>query len=419
MDSNKFKYGIVFCGGGAKGAYQIGVWKRLRELGLDKEIVGVSGASIGAMNSMLFAQGNYDIAEEVWRETKESDIKAWNQSTWQSVFQSAVSYGVGKAATGALLTTGLGLANPLFSVVSTLTIGATAINLSNLLKNASCYTPDRLRDMIHKYVSPEGIATTDKQVFTALTAIAAHMPTKSESAMDSFHPACRFAGEIEYRSWAGLTYGQIVETVLASAAFPVAYPASRHNGKVYTDGGFIDNTPVKPLKDAGFRNIVVVHLDYIPNQKKREKKEGKVNSQGSGWVKFMHIWPSASLGDFLKISTDLTQRRINLGYTDTERQLLPLLERERQSEYEHLLQLLPRLDPERLKDAKRHYDLANEIYKRSIRNAVQHHNADMFRNFLKTEDGLTMVRNYEYAADLGYGPAKKMVEQIYRIQKGR
>ena len=58
MGSDEFKYGIVFCGGGAKGAYQIGAWKRLRELGMDKEIIGVSGASIGAMNSMLFAQGD-------------------------------------------------------------------------------------------------------------------------------------------------------------------------------------------------------------------------------------------------------------------------------------------------------------------------------------------------------------------------
>lgn len=122
MGSDEFKYGIVFCGGGAKGAYQIGAWKRLRELGMDKEIIGVSGASIGAMNSMLFAQGDYDAAEEVWRQTKQSDIKAWNQSAWQSAIQSLTSYGVGKAATGALLRTGLGLTNPLFSVIPILTM---------------------------------------------------------------------------------------------------------------------------------------------------------------------------------------------------------------------------------------------------------------------------------------------------------
>lgn len=78
MDSSKSKYGIVFCGGGAKGAYQIGVWKRLRELGLDKEIIGVSGASVGAMNSMLFAQEDYDRAKETWMQIRYNDLQALN-----------------------------------------------------------------------------------------------------------------------------------------------------------------------------------------------------------------------------------------------------------------------------------------------------------------------------------------------------
>ena len=397
MGSDEFKYGIVFCGGGAKGAYQIGAWKRLRELGMDKEIIGVSGASIGAMNSMLFAQGDYDAAEEVWRQTKQSDIKAWNQSAWQSAIQSLTSYGVGKAATGALLRTGLGLTNPLFSVIPILTIGATAINLSNLAKNAGFYSPDRLSDIMCKYVSPAGIAATNKQVYTALTAIEAHMPNKSESKMDSFHPACRFAGSIEYRSWASLTYEEIVETVLASAAFPVVYPVSTHRNKTYTDGGMLDNTPVKPLRDAGFRNIIVVHLEYISNKKERQKKEEMVNSQGGGWTKFMHIWPSASLGGFLEISANLTRRRINLGYMDTESQLVPLLDC--------------------TKDAEAHYNLAKNIYVQSIRSAVLSQDKKKFLAFLQTETGATMLRNYEYAADLGLAQAKEMVRQIHRIQE--
>lgn len=397
MGSDEFKYGIVFCGGGAKGAYQIGAWKRLRELGMDKEIIGVSGASIGAMNSMLFAQGDYDVAEEVWRQTKQSDIKAWNQSAWQSAIQSLTSYGVGKAATGALLRTGLGLTNPLFSVIPILTIGATAINLSNLAKNAGFYSPDRLSDIMCKYISPAGIATTNKQVYTALTAIEAHIPNKSESKMDSFHPACRFAGSIEYRSWAGLTYEEIVETVLASAAFPVAYPVSTHKNKTYADGGMLDNTPVKPLRDAGFRNIIVVHLEHISNKRERQKKEEMVNSQGGGWTKFMHIWPSTSLGGLLEISADLTRRRINLGYMDTESQLIPLLDR--------------------TKDAEAHYNLAKNIYVQSIRSAVLSQDKKKFLAFLQTEIGATMLRNYEYAADLGLEKAKEMVRQIHRLQE--
>ena len=37
------KIGLVFAGGGGKGAYHIGVWKALREYGIDKNITAVAG----------------------------------------------------------------------------------------------------------------------------------------------------------------------------------------------------------------------------------------------------------------------------------------------------------------------------------------------------------------------------------------
>lgn len=60
------KYGLVLGGGGVRGAYQIGVWKALKEIGI--EISAVSGTSIGALNSALIAQGEYDIAYKLWKE---------------------------------------------------------------------------------------------------------------------------------------------------------------------------------------------------------------------------------------------------------------------------------------------------------------------------------------------------------------
>ena len=52
------KIGLVLAGGGARGAYQIGIWKALRELNIDKHISVVSGTSIGALNAILFMQGD-------------------------------------------------------------------------------------------------------------------------------------------------------------------------------------------------------------------------------------------------------------------------------------------------------------------------------------------------------------------------
>ncbi len=39
------KLGLVLSGGGGKGVYQIGVWKALREFGLESEIAAVAGTS--------------------------------------------------------------------------------------------------------------------------------------------------------------------------------------------------------------------------------------------------------------------------------------------------------------------------------------------------------------------------------------
>lgn len=48
------KIGLVLSGGG-KGAYEVGVWRAMEQLGLAKDIAAVSGTSVGALNAALFA----------------------------------------------------------------------------------------------------------------------------------------------------------------------------------------------------------------------------------------------------------------------------------------------------------------------------------------------------------------------------
>src|SRR3954469_6758411 len=60
------RIGLLFSGGGAKGAYQIGCWKALRALGLD-DFSAIAGSSVGAMNAVLAGTGRLDTAENVWR----------------------------------------------------------------------------------------------------------------------------------------------------------------------------------------------------------------------------------------------------------------------------------------------------------------------------------------------------------------
>ena len=60
------KIGLVFDGGGGKGAYQVGVWKALKEAGLDKCVTAIAGTSVGGLNAALFVKGDLKLAEKIW-----------------------------------------------------------------------------------------------------------------------------------------------------------------------------------------------------------------------------------------------------------------------------------------------------------------------------------------------------------------
>lgn len=62
----KQKIGLVLGGGGGKGAYQVGVWKALKEYKIDKYINYLSATSIGSLNSLLFLTGDLENAINVW-----------------------------------------------------------------------------------------------------------------------------------------------------------------------------------------------------------------------------------------------------------------------------------------------------------------------------------------------------------------
>ena len=55
IDLKGKKTALVLSGGGAKGAYQLGMLRALEEAGLDRERLVLAGTSIGAINAMLYA----------------------------------------------------------------------------------------------------------------------------------------------------------------------------------------------------------------------------------------------------------------------------------------------------------------------------------------------------------------------------
>ncbi len=55
---------MVLGGGGARGAYEIGVWQALREMDIQIDII--TGCSVGAINGALVAQNSFDLAVDLW-----------------------------------------------------------------------------------------------------------------------------------------------------------------------------------------------------------------------------------------------------------------------------------------------------------------------------------------------------------------
>ena len=95
------KIGLVLSGGGGKGAYELGVWKALKELNLNKYISVFSGTSIGAFNAALFAMDDLEKAEKLSVQTgkkamelirakgKASDNRKWSDVVKKEELQAA------------------------------------------------------------------------------------------------------------------------------------------------------------------------------------------------------------------------------------------------------------------------------------------------------------------------------------------
>ena len=64
---HNLRIGIVFSGGFAKGAYEIGFCKALLEYTNFSNIKAVSGSSIGALNAYGFINNNFDYLIDVWK----------------------------------------------------------------------------------------------------------------------------------------------------------------------------------------------------------------------------------------------------------------------------------------------------------------------------------------------------------------
>ena len=63
---------LVLAGGGARGSYQVGVWRALTELGWKPQII--TGTSVGSLNGAMFALDLYETARDMWLSIRSQDV---------------------------------------------------------------------------------------------------------------------------------------------------------------------------------------------------------------------------------------------------------------------------------------------------------------------------------------------------------
>ena len=205
---------LVLQGGGALGAYQVGVYEALHEAGIEPD--WVIGTSIGAINAALISgnrpENRLDRLNEFW-DRVEHKPPAGGMFDW---------FGLGPMLAN-MTTVMQGI--PAFFTPSSAMFGHSKAEVG--VEAASYYTTAPLRQTLIELVDFDYLCECQ----TRLTVGAVN--------------AC--SGSMRYFDNRGEKLG--VEHVMASGALPPAFPAVRIDGEPYWDGGIYSNTPIEAVLD--------------------------------------------------------------------------------------------------------------------------------------------------------------------------
>ncbi len=266
------EYGLVLCGGGGRGAYQIGVWRALKRLGLRKHITAVSGASVGALNAAMFASISVSRAADIWGSIRNQDIA--NPAD----------------AVGRVLNVMVDFAMSDDREITAEMLGGVA--------NMGLFSRNGLIKLIEQNSINRLVCSAEFPAF-----VCCHNTD---------------LGAPEYFDMRAYSPQTVTKLLVASSALPSVFPPEQIGGYSYRDGGLSDNIPVKPLYDIGYRNFIIAYLDGTP-----------VNRRLFPDARFIELFPSDRiyLGDrnrsvlsngTLDFSGENAKQRIELGEQETE-----------------------------------------------------------------------------------------------------
>lgn len=193
--------GLVLAGGGARGSYQVGVYKALSELDWRPGVI--TGTSVGCLNGALFALDDWELAQEMWLTIGDDQVMEpapnGRPADWAAFAQAAVEHG------------GMDVA-PLEATVRRV-VDEKALRASPV-----------------RY----GLVTVQKNTLKPLKLTLEEIPE-----------------------------GKLADYMLASAACFPAFKPHVIDGEEYIDGGYSDNMPLGLAARMGAEELLAVDVDGV------------------------------------------------------------------------------------------------------------------------------------------------------------
>lgn len=349
----KHGIGLVLCGGGTKGAYEIGAWRALKEKGVFDKITGFSGASIGAFNSAFMADGDLEKAEKVWLDFNVFDFVNLNQekiskkilkgagrTKSENIRDNFAIRRAGRIAFEKIVRVSSNKGDKalrkfkkyLNIMLDNKDLTVKKKEFEHMFNKRHSKTPDILSYNKRPFRNfwiwfifnavGSGYATSDR--LRSILENNVVLDIDKLASKDYFSVVCDWrqdknvSGRPVYVNWKGNSRSDILDLIFVSGAYPILYQEGVFKGKKYVDGGYADNEPIKPLYDIGYRKIIIVYLDRIRGFELKQRI-----SMQEHWFpgcKFLRIIPNPDFNDSfsasLVLTREMTEKRIRMGYKD-------------------------------------------------------------------------------------------------------
>ncbi|MEO1407200.1 MAG: patatin-like phospholipase family protein [Pseudomonadota bacterium] len=222
------RFNLALQGGGSHGAFTWGVLDRILEDD-SLEIAAISGASAGAMNAVVLADG--------WTRGGREEARAALSRFWTRVGEAARTSPIQRGPLGKWFNDWSLDASPAYLYFDMLTRMVSPYDL-----NPANIHP--LRDILHEQVDFDAVKHCND--------IGVHISATNVE-----------TGRVEVFDRHELS----VEHVLASACLPTLFQAVEIDGVPYWDGGYMGNPPLFPLFDkSNSDDVIIVQINPIERE---------------------------------------------------------------------------------------------------------------------------------------------------------